>query len=75
MDRLAARNPRACAAIVEFIYGDLSARPARVGVQLRGELEGSWRAARGAYRIIYGFDEVRVQIQHVDHRAEVYRPR
>jgi mRNA-degrading endonuclease RelE of RelBE toxin-antitoxin system len=75
MDRLAARNPRACAAIIEFVYGDLSANPARVGVQLRGGLKGSWRAARGAYRIVYSFDDETVHVQHVDHRADVYRPR
>jgi len=75
MDRLASRNPRACAAIVEFIYGDLVAAPGRVGVPLRGRLTGSWRAVRGAYRIVYGFDDVEVQIIHVDHRADVYRPR
>lgn len=75
MDRLATRNPRACAAIVEFIYGDLAANPPRVGVPLRGELTGSWRAARGAYRIIYGFDNTEVHITHIDHRADVYRSR
>lgn len=75
MDRLATRNPRACAAIVEFIYGDLAANPGRVGIPLRGELTGSWRAARGAYRIVYAFDNREVRITHVDHRADVYRPR
>ncbi len=75
MDRLAARNPRACAAIIEFIYGDLAANPARVGVQLRGGLKGSWRAARGPYGIVYGFDAATVHIQHVAHRADLYRPR
>ncbi len=75
MDRLAAQSSRACSAIVEFIYGDLATNPARVGVQLRGELASSWRAARGAYRILYGFEEAAVQIQHVAHRADVYRPR
>ena len=75
MDRLAIRSPRVCGAIVEFVYGDLAASPARVGVRLGREVTGSWRAARGAYRIIYGFDETAVLIKHVDHRADLYRPR
>jgi len=76
MDRLAARHPRACGAVIEFIYGDLAANPARVGVPLRGELQGSWRATRGPYRIVYAFDDDdEITIQHVDHRADVYRPR
>lgn len=74
MDRLAIKAPRACAAIVEFIVGDLSANPARVGILLRGELIGLWRAVRGPYRIIYDFDETEVRIVHIDHRADVYRP-
>lgn len=75
MDRLAERAPRACFAIVQFIYGDLVESPARVGAPLRGELSGSQRAVRGPYRIIYSFDEAEVRIEHVDHRADVYRPR
>jgi len=75
MNRLSSRAPRPCAAIVEFIYGDLVANPAQVGVWLRGELSGTLRATRGAYRIIYRFDDKEVRIVHVDHRADVYRPR
>ena len=75
MDRLSAQTPRACVAIIEFIYGDLAANPARVGVPLRGELSDTLRASRGAYRIIYRFDDKEVRIVHVDHRADVYRPR
>lgn len=75
MDRLAKGAPRACAAIVEFVYGDLRDEPARVGVELRGALRGSWRARRGPYRVVYRFDDAEVVIEHVAHRADVYRPR
>lgn len=64
-------------AAVEFIYGPLADNPARVGRALRFELEGSYSAHRGDYRIIYRIDdETRVVfILTIEHRADVYRRR
>lgn len=69
--------PRIVPAIIEFVYGDLARQPRRVGKPLQRELEGLWSARRGPYRIIYEIVEERlvVIVVHVDHRADVYRPR
>lgn len=69
--------PRIVAAIVEFVYGDLAAHPRRVGKSLGRELAGSFSARRGPYRVLYDIDDTTeaVQILHVDHRFDVYRPR
>lgn len=75
MDKLSINSPRLCVAIIEFIFGALADNPARVGVALRGELKGSLRAVRGSYRIIYSYDDTKIYIEHIDHRANVYRPR
>lgn len=69
--------PRIVPAIIEFAYGDLARRPRVVGKPLQRELEGLWGARRGPYRIIYEIldDRLLVLVIHVDHRADVYRPR
>ena len=67
--------PRIVAAIIEFVFGDLARNPTRVGKPLKGELEGSYSARRGPYRILYNIKDPagRVEILRVDHRADVYR--
>lgn len=69
--------PRIVPAIIEFIYGDLARCPRRVGKPLERELEGLWGARRGPYRILYEIhdDRLVVLVIHVDHRADIYRPR
>ncbi len=69
--------PRIVPAVVEFVYGDLSRSPRLVGKPLQRELEGLWGARRGPYRIIYEIldDRLVVLVIHIDHRADVYRPR
>jgi mRNA-degrading endonuclease RelE of RelBE toxin-antitoxin system len=62
-------------AIVEFVYGDLARDPKRVGKPLERELKGLWSARRGPYRVLYELDEAQLVIIHVDHRADIYRPR
>ena len=69
------RLPEAVAtAALEFIYGPLAENPHRVGKRLQRELAGRWSARRGEYRIIYRFDDERVQVDvlDVDHRRDVY---
>ena len=67
--------PRIVAAIIECVFGDLARNPKRVGKPLKGELEGSYSARRGPYRILYNIKDPagRVEILRVDHRADVYR--
>ena len=67
--------PRIVAAIIEFVFGDLARSPRKVGKPLRRQLEGSYSARRGPYRILYNVNnpENRVEILRVDHRADVYR--
>ncbi len=69
--------PRIVPAIIEFIYGDLAGDPTRVGKPLVRELSGLWSARRGPYRILYEVidEELVVVVVHVDHRADIYRPR
>ena len=69
--------PRIVPAIIEFVYGDLAHQPRRAGKPLQRDLEGLWGARRGPYRIIYEIhdDRLLVLVIHVDHRADVYRPR
>ncbi len=64
-------------AAIEFIYGALASNPARVGKELRFELEGLFSARRGDYRVIYMIDQAAeaVTIVAIQHRADVYRPR
>ncbi|MGL5827785.1 MAG: type II toxin-antitoxin system RelE family toxin [Nocardioides sp.] len=70
-------SPRLVPAIIEFVYGDLARWPRRVGKPLQRELAGLWSARRGPYRILYEIKDeaLVVLIVHVDHRADIYRPR
>lgn len=63
------------AACIEFIGGDRSENPHRVGKPLRAPLEGLHSARRGAFRVLFTIDEgqVTVLIVTVDHRRDVYR--
>lgn len=69
--------PRIVPAIIEFVYGDLRRNPQRVGKPLERELTGLWSARRGPYRILYELidEQLVVMVIHVDHRADIYRPR
>jgi mRNA interferase RelE/StbE len=69
--------PRIVPAIIEFIYGDLAVSPRRVGKPLERDLAGTFSARRGPYRILYDVNDelAQVVILHIDHRADVYRPR
>lgn len=69
--------PRVVPAIVEFAFGDLAREPRRVGKPLARELAGYFSARRGPYRLLYRIDEdaQRVDVMHVEHRSDVYRPR
>ena len=69
--------PRIVPAIVEFVYGDLSKNPRRVGKPLERELAGFYSARRGPYRILYSIDDghIVVEVLRVDHRSDVYKPR
>ncbi len=69
--------PRIVSAIIEFAYGELAREPRRVGKPLKRELVGLFGARRGPYRLIYRIDDDqhRVYVVHIDHRADVYRPR
>lgn len=67
--------PRIVPAIIEFIYGDLSRNPQRVGKPLERELTGYYSARRGPYRVLYSIDEeqIVVMVVRVAHRADLYR--
>jgi mRNA-degrading endonuclease RelE of RelBE toxin-antitoxin system len=68
---------KVASAVVEFCYGSLAANPHRVGKPLRLGLEGLHSARRGDYRVIYHIDyqNQRVDIVAIEHRADIYRPR
>lgn len=70
-------SPRIVPAIVEFAFGDLARAPRRVGKPLERELAGLHGARRGPYRLLYRIDDEEhvVYVVHIDHRADVYRPR
>jgi mRNA interferase RelE/StbE len=74
LDRLPAN---AAAAVAEFLLGGLLEAPTRVGKPLRRDLKGLWSARRGPYRVVHEIDEGarQVVVLHIDHRADVYRPR
>ena len=76
--RAVARLPeKVAAAVVEFLYGSLSANPHRMGKPLRLELQGLYSSRRGDYRVIYRIDDHyrRVDVVAIEHRADIYRPR
>ena len=64
------------AACVGFVHGGLLDNPHRVGKPLRFDLEGSYCARRGDFRVIYEIDdeERRVRVAIIQHRSDVYRP-
>ncbi len=68
--------PRIVPAIIEFVYGDLAREPRRVGKPLERELEGTWSARRGPYRIVYEIhdDRLIVLVVNIAHRADIHRP-
>jgi mRNA interferase RelE/StbE len=75
------RLPEAvAAAVVEFLTGPLPQDPRRVGKPLVRQLSGYWSARRGAYRVVYAFEEAvggrgaAVLVVRIEHRADVYRP-
>lgn len=61
----------------EFLAGDLSLSPKRVGKPLTRELMGWWSARRGPYRVLYEIDEAElvVRVLRIEHRADAYRAR
>jgi mRNA interferase RelE/StbE len=69
------RLPISVTAAVLETLGAIAANPRRLGKPLRFELEGSWSARRGPYRVIYRIDDEThtVSILAVAHRADVYR--
>ena len=72
---LAAIPPRYATAILEFIYALLAENPQRVGKPLGRDLEGSYSARRGDYRVIYEIHGEDVLVTRINHRASIYRPR
>lgn len=72
LQRLPAKAAAACA---EFVFSPLSDNPHRLGKPLRNELARFHAARRGSYRVVYKIDDDRhvIEIEHVDHRSDVYR--
>lgn len=70
-------TPRIVPAILEFAFGNLAREPRRVGKPLERELAGHFGARRGPYRLLYRIDDEAqiIYVVHIDHRADVYRPR
>jgi mRNA-degrading endonuclease RelE of RelBE toxin-antitoxin system len=62
-------------AAVEFVYGPSADNPRRVGHPLRFELEGTYGAHRGDYRVIYEIDDRGhvVTVLAIGHRRDIYR--
>ncbi|MHB8275031.1 MAG: type II toxin-antitoxin system RelE family toxin [Dermatophilaceae bacterium] len=67
--------PRIVPAIIELVFGDLKRAPRKVGKPLKRELEGSYSARRGPYRVLYNINDPanRIEILRVEHRVDVYR--
>lgn len=61
-------------ACAEFIFGPLAENPHRVGKPLRDELEGSYSARRGEFRVIYTIREDQVAVAGISirHRRDAY---
>jgi mRNA-degrading endonuclease RelE of RelBE toxin-antitoxin system len=68
---------KVASAIIEFITGSLADNPARLSKPLTNELAAYRTARRGDYRVLIRIDEPAhaVLVVHIDHRADVYRPR
>ena len=50
-------SPRIVPAIIEFVFGDLQRAPRKVGKPLKRQLEGTYSAPRGPYRILYRIND------------------
>jgi mRNA interferase RelE/StbE len=70
---LMALPEKVATAVVEFVYGPLTANPRRVGKPLRFDLEGYHSARRGDFRVMYRIGSTAVEVAHVAHRRDVYR--
>lgn len=59
----------------EFIRGPLADNPQRVGKPLRDQLENTYSARRGEFRVFYQIfdDHVVVRVIHTAHPRDVYR--
>jgi mRNA interferase RelE/StbE len=68
---------KVASAIIEFITGPLADNPARLSKPLTNELAAYRTARRGDYRVLIRIDEDAhaILVVHIDHRADVYRPR
>ncbi len=64
-------------AVIEFMLGLLADNPRRVGKPLRADLAGLHSARVGPYRVVYEIDDAArtVDVLHIAHRADIYRPR
>ena len=62
-------------AVIEFLYGSLSANPHPVGKPLKLGLKGLHSARRGDYRIIYRIhdNQHRIDVLAIEHRSDAYR--
>jgi mRNA interferase RelE/StbE len=74
IDRIPAK---VAAAVLDFLVGPLIEHPQLVGSALRGDLEGLHSARVGAYRVVYQIDPAAhtVRVIHLDHQADICRPR
>lgn len=63
-------------AVVEYIYSTIAHNPRRSGHALHFELEGTYSARRGDFRVIYEINNELsvVTITAIGHRSDVYRP-
>ena len=73
-----ARLPhRVAIAVLVYVDERLAQNPLRLGKPLAGELQRTWTARNGDYRVLLRIDKdsQTIVILHVDHRAHAYRPR
>ncbi len=60
-------------AVWEFLHAPLVVNPQRCGSRLRDPpLEGTWRAKRGEYVVLYDVDGTTVSVVRIEHRRTVY---
>ncbi|MFT4128006.1 MAG: type II toxin-antitoxin system RelE/ParE family toxin [Gordonia sp. (in: high G+C Gram-positive bacteria)] len=74
--RSLARLPgRVVHAVIEFVAGPLAENPRRLSKPLRNDLDGTYSARRGDYRILLRIDEPHrtLVILDINHRAHIYR--
>jgi mRNA interferase RelE/StbE len=72
-----ALGSKAGTAVVEFLYGPLTADPHRLGKPLKRALDSLRSARRGDYRVLCRIDEEahRVEVVVIEHRSDLYRRR